>query len=380
MRAMKRIIPVILLAAVTVAAFADSLSAVRPVEGSIKFAGDAFLQPLQKRDSVLIADQMAYGFYLKGIEEGTDIMLPEFKSADSIEVISPWTLDTLRRDRKDGTMDIRGHIVLTSFDAGRYLLPDIRVVEISGGRPDTLLFRGKELDVRTMPLDTATFKVHDIKGQIRYPLTFAELLPYIVAFYIIAILTILSVCLVKIARSRKKPEEISSEPPYIVALRKLDRYRGNKLWAPESQKLFYSGVTDVLREYIARRYGFGAMEMTTDEIFRKLSTEEIDKSLYSETKELFLTSDLVKFAKSTVSDEENIKAVPVAVRFVTSTWRNDDDASDLAKKSSSDATKNGSIDAVDNVGGGTKTEAADTGIVAAESETTIEKKEGDHVL
>ena len=43
-----------------------------------------------------------------------------------------------------------------------------------------------------------------------------------------------------------------------------------------------------------------------------------------ETKELFLTSDLVKFAKMTVSDDENVKAVPTAVRFVTATWKEEE--------------------------------------------------------
>ena len=56
-------------------------------------------------------------------------------------------------------------------------------------------------------------------------------------------------------------------------------------------------------------------------------TEEVAKTaldLMDETKELFLTSDLVKFAKMTVSDEENVKAVPTAVRFVTATWKEEE--------------------------------------------------------
>ena len=37
-------------------------------------------------------------------------------------------------------------------------------------------------------------------------------------------------------------------------------------------------------------------------------------------------SDLVKFAKLTVTDDENAKAVPAAVRFVTSTWKAEEEA------------------------------------------------------
>ena len=44
-----------------------------------------------------------------------------------------------------------------------------------------------------------------------------------------------------------------------------------------------------------------------------------------ETRNLFVTSDLVKFAKMTVSDDENVKAVPSAVRFVTTTWKSEEE-------------------------------------------------------
>ena len=36
-------------------------------------AGACFLEPLQKRDSVLIADQLRYGIELKDIEDGQKI-------------------------------------------------------------------------------------------------------------------------------------------------------------------------------------------------------------------------------------------------------------------------------------------------------------------
>ena len=121
-------------------------------------------------------------------------------------------------------------------------------------------------------------------------------------------------------RSRKKPEALSTEPAHIRALRKLDQFRGNKFWKPEQQKTFYSGVTDALREYIASRYDVGAMEMTTAEIFSDLRESDIPEALYQEMKTLFETADFVKFAKLTVSDEENAKVLPQAIHFVTATY------------------------------------------------------------
>ncbi len=72
---------------------------------------------------------------------------------------------------------------------------------------------------------------------------------------------------------------------------------------------------------MAARYEFGAMEMTTAEIFDEMKTKDAPKELIEEVKELFERADFVKFAKYTASDEDNAKALPTAVRFVTETYQ-----------------------------------------------------------
>ena len=291
-------------------------------------SGDAFLEQLQKRDSVLIADQLRYGFRLDNVKAGTVLGLPDLSKGvmDSIELVSDWKIDTLKIRRKTQEMNLEGSFVITSFDEGKYELPDIAVQRTTpDGKTDTLLFVGKDLEVLSMPVDTTTFKPHDIKGQIRYPLTFKEIFPYIIGIQLLAMIIILVISLLKMRKKNESGEGGIKEPAYIVALKKLDKFRGNKLWEPEKQKQFYSGVTDVLREYIAARFGVGAMEMTTAEIFEGLKDKEIPQEIMEETRNLFVTSDLVKFAKMTVSDDENVKAVPSAVRFVTTTWKSEEE-------------------------------------------------------
>ena len=107
----------------------------------------------------------------------------------------------------------------------------------------------------------------------------------------------------------------------MVALRKLDKYRGKGMWVPEKQKAFYSGVTDTLREYIAARYGISAMEMTTAEIFDCMKSTDVPSSLQNDVRDLFERADFVKFAKYVASDDDNAAALPVAVRFVTETYQ-----------------------------------------------------------
>jgi len=285
--------------------------------------GKAYLKQLQPRDSILIADQVEYGFILEGVKDGTGLALADLSEMDSdtISLVRNWKVDTLKVNRKAGTRDISASVILAPFEEGRYRLPDIYALRTEDGRGDTLSFEGAEMLVTAMPIDTATFVIHDLKGQIRYPVTFRELLPWILGAVLLAALIWLAVWLIR--RSRKGAEEARpKDPPYVVALRGLDRWRGDKHWAPEKQKAFYSGVTDTLKEYIDARFGVDAPEMTTAELFDALKGEgDITPENYGAMKDLFERADFVKFAKMTASDEENATVLPTAVKFVTDTYQ-----------------------------------------------------------
>ena len=139
--------------------------------------------------------------------------------------------------------------------------------------------------------------------------------------FVVAVLAILAWALLSSRRKKTVGESSYKDPPYIVALRKLERFRGDRYWAPDKQKTMYSGITDALREYIDSRYGIDAPEMTTAELFESLKDTDIPGDLLKDMRGLFETADLVKFAKSYATQEENAAAVPLAVRFVTSTYQ-----------------------------------------------------------
>lgn len=287
-------------------------------------SGQAYLKPLQQRDSVLIADQFEYGFRLDGVEKGTEFVLPDMRTVtnDTLVLVRNWSIDTLRRSK--GTVNIQGSVVIAPFEEGHYELPSIAVLRISGDNvADTLVFEPQAMDVKTMPVDTATFVLHDIKGQMRYPLTVAEILPWAAGLWALIVIAIFVVSLVITYRSRKDGDVSGSgESAYVTALRHLDKFRGTKYWVPERQKQYYSGITDTLKAYMAVRFGVDAQEMTTAELFNALKdNKDITPELFNGTRELFELADFVKFAKHVASDDENAGALPAAVRFVTSTWQ-----------------------------------------------------------
>jgi hypothetical protein len=298
-----------------------------------------FLRQLQPRDSILVGDQLEYGFRLEGVEDGTIIGFPTLGDG-AIELIQDWTQTVEDREDKPRLMDIEASIRIAAFEEGVYTLPPIVIGMMApDGKVDTLYFDSMQIDVKTMPIDTATFEPHPMKGQIQTPFDWDEfvftvkemavayigLLPMLEIIKWVIILIIVGVCIWMIANPGPQsysPSAVVREPAHIVALRKLDEFRSNALWVPEKQKAFYTGVTDALREYISRRYGVSAMEMTTAELFAAVkSVEEFPADMLEGLKGLFETADFVKFAKYVASDEDNASAVPLAVRFVTQTYQ-----------------------------------------------------------
>ncbi|MBR4234229.1 MAG: hypothetical protein IKR96_06860 [Bacteroidales bacterium] len=294
--------------------------------------GESYLIQLQTRDSVLIADQLRYGFRVEGIIDGNPFQpLPEKPALPGVRFLGEWQVDTLET-RSEGGLEVHDldvHLRLTSFDEGSYELPELgAVVGCYDGGSDTLRFGSRTLEVRNCPVDTAKFApgVLDIPSTalIRYPWTKKEIWTVTGlsagGLVLLALLVLLILWLIR--RYRRKLLPPVQEPAHIRALRKIDAYRDSAWWKPERQKGFYSGITDSLKEYIGDRYGFDAPEMTSGEVLHHLKTRtDLDKDLRAGLGHLFEVADFVKFAKHTVDDAENASVVPFATNFVTATWQ-----------------------------------------------------------
>ncbi len=273
------------------------------------------------KDSILVGEQFVWSTVFTVPQQQDMAFVPYAGIVEAekapIEVIHDYKLDTL--SIKNGLKEIEARLLLTSFDSGYYKLPLMVALTPQG---DTLYMDSPFLDVTNIQIDTAGFVMNPIKGQIGYPVTFREVIPWILLGLFVMALIYLLYRYIKFRRENRdffgKP--IVNDPPHIIALRALDKLRSEKLWQNGKEKLYYTGITDTLREYIERRYGIGAMEMTSGEIMQSLSDKAIEEKYYKELDELFRTADLVKFAKYVPGVQDNEDAIPVAVRFVNSTF------------------------------------------------------------
>ena len=138
-------------------------------------------------------------------------------------------------------------------------------------------------------------------------------------------------------QKNKKPEEEPVNPELLrpadeVALEKLDEIKATKIWKDGKVKEYQTDLTDVVREYIGRRFDVQSTEKTSDETLRELkpillkvqsdnvqSTRVDGKELFEKLSKMLQLADLVKFAKWHTTPDENEQALTTAYEFVNET-------------------------------------------------------------
>ena len=235
-----------------------------------------------------------------------------------IEVIESCKPDT--QILNDGSrMQISQRYIITSFDSALYYLPPMEVLI------DTTHYRSKALALQVYSLDVDTLHLDKFAGIMDIePLEFNwedwhHTIFSIIVMVLLSILTYLSYWWLKkgnpvIPLMRRKPKL----PPHQIAMQEIQRIKDERTWANEESKEYYTQLTDTLRNYIQERYGFRAMDMTSNEIIERL-TGENDTEALSELSQLFQTADLVKFAKYTTPINENDANLLTAVQYINVT-------------------------------------------------------------
>ena len=107
-------------------------------------------------------------------------------------------------------------------------------------------------------------------------------------------------------------------PADELALAHMEELRKNKERYADNPKAYYTELTDAVRSYIAERFEFNAMEMTSSQIIKKL-LESNERDALKKLNDVLDTADLVKFAKYNPMENENDMNLISAVAFINNT-------------------------------------------------------------
>lgn len=156
----------------------------------------------------------------------------------------------------------------------------------------------------TFQIDSTSHTIYDIKAQRTLPFRYGEISGYVL--WSLLGLIVLGGAIYAgrrlMARYARKVRDIFRPapplPPHIAAIQALETLHNQKLWQSGRHKQYYSGLTDILRTYLAGRYGFGAMEMTSDEILAAVRRYDLPQKCVMDLQAILRDADLVKFAKA----------------------------------------------------------------------------------
>ena len=287
-------------------------------------------------DSIGIGDRFLYT-----IEVERDLMqevyFPDFKqSVEHYEMIEDRPVDTLSREGRK--LKLRKSYLMAAFQEGIHnVLPE--VMYLDKNIIDTL--RGDDtlrLMVTTFEIDSTSHTIFDIKPQRTLKFKFGEISGYVTWTIIAIIILVLLFLIAKriLAHYGKSFSDIFKPapplPPHEIALRDLKKLHSERLWQEGNHKLYYSGLTDILRAYIAGQFGVGALEMTSDEIIEAMRGVEIPQKQKMDLTELLRDADLVKFAKAMPEAEANEAAYTMALSFVEQTMPQPEEEDDEKKE------------------------------------------------
>lgn len=213
-------------------------------------------------------------------------------------------------------------LIIQSFDSGLYVLPPVQYVV---GR-DT--FSSNPLTLKVIPVKVDSLQnIHDYKPVHEVPFKLLDFVPAVVARYwwLILLVLLLTVAAAyayfKWFSKGKNPfkSEEKQLPPYDEAMQRLQALKARNLWQNGQEKEYYTEITDILRNYIDRRFDINAVEMTTTQIVDTLKRNEETRAVNEQLKDILEIADFVKFAKVRPLADENEGTYRRAVDFVEQT-------------------------------------------------------------
>lgn len=249
------------------------------------------------------------------------VVFPSFPDTliRGIEVLEAAKVDTQYVNNKQ-RMVLKQEYIITSFDSALYYIPPIAV----------------EVDNQTYKSNTLGLKVYSVPVDVEHPDQFNGLKEImkpafawedwrgliVMSFLAIPLLILLIYLIVRIRDNKPIIRKVKVEPkipPHILAMQEIEKVKNEKIWQKEDEaKAYYTELTDIIRNYIYGRFGFNALEMTSGEIIEKL-LEINEKEDLSELRNLFMTANLVKFAKHKPYMNENDANLVGAIEFINET-------------------------------------------------------------
>lgn len=229
--------------------------------------------------------------------------------------------DLVRTADADSNIIVQQQLTLMTFDTGYIQIPGLQLSTSPAHL--SILTDPIQLYSTTIAVDT-TQAYKPLMPPIEQPVSMKEVFPWILGALL---LVLVALAIWYFLKHRKPKVDENGEPikgpvvpPYTKAIGDLESLKQQKLWQAGKLKEYYSGLTDIAREYIEGQFGVNAVEMTTDDILEQVRELQFDEQLFGKLKGTMELADLVKFAKYAASSLESDNAMSDMTEFVNGSY------------------------------------------------------------
>lgn len=265
-------------------------------------------------------------------EESEKVIFPtlEKELIPGVEIVGKSEVESKKLG--DGRVQYNQSVTITSFtDSLFYISP---LAFVTG--EDTVLSNSLSLNViQPFEVDSTDIAITDIKNVYRAPIWWWGILRWILLVIVLAGASVGAYYLYLFIQKRRRVntaddtiiEEVNLRPADEVALEKLDAISESMLWTRGEVKEYHTQLTDVVREYISRRFDVSSTEKTSDTTLREIRPLLVQyPDLYTQLHSMLTLADYVKFAKFIPSEMENEQSLRSAYHFVrTTAIKNEED-------------------------------------------------------
>jgi hypothetical protein len=237
-----------------------------------------------------------------------------------IAVLASGKTDTIFDKNDKVNITVRKSYTITAFDQGTDTIPSFEF----GSSQGVLKSNEQTLYVQTVKVDT-TKAIYDIKQPLAVSYTFWDWLRDHWIWVVSVLAVILAIIgIVWYIKTRSKKEKavkviVPEVPLDVQTISLLQALRDKKLWQQGHTKAYYIDLSDIIREYLEKRYTIKTHEKTTDEIFAALKYIDITDANRSALRKILVMADLVKFAKEQPLPYENEQSMDDSIAFVRNT-------------------------------------------------------------
>lgn len=239
---------------------------------------------------------------------------PQQQIVQGVEVVSNGSIDTLVLNNGK-RLELTRRYTITSFDSAMYQIPPFEV-EVDG---KTYASRNSVgLKVSTVAVDLQhPEKFNGPHAVVEQPFEWSWTM-WLCALLCVAMLAAVVALAVRLTDPKLITRRVIINPPTPAHITAINNIEQIKRKPADDVKLYYMELTEALRSYIEKRFGFNAKEMTTNEIVRHLYETNNEEAM-TELKSVLETADLVKFAKHRTTLTEQDQSLMSAMSYVQTT-------------------------------------------------------------